>query len=389
MEFVPISTSRETPAVLFDQTPASLEALLAEHGERAFRVRQVLDWVYRRSCASFEEMSDLSSGLRSWLTDRMVLYESRVATERRSTDGTHKLLLRWADGQTTECVLIPDGPRRTACVSTQVGCPVGCVFCASGLDGVRRNLTAGQIVEQAMRLARRVATAPGPLIGEGRPRAVEPAGRPLSAARLTNVVFMGLGEPLANYDATVAAVRTMNANWGMGIGARKITVSTVGLPKQMRQLADERLQINLALSVHAASDDLRAELIPWARAIPLAELVDACRYYFDRTHREVTLEYLLLGGVNDQPGHARALARLAKQMRSNVNLIRYNPVSGLGYERPTAAAAESFQRLLRAAGVNTHLRKSRGRDIDAACGQLRRQTETGWAGAAGVMARTT
>jgi 23S rRNA (adenine2503-C2)-methyltransferase len=260
-----------------------------------------------------------------------------------------KLLLSWPDQTTTECVLISDGERRTACVSTQVGCPVRCVFCASGLTGLERQLSAGQIIEQALRIRE--------LCGDD--------------TRLSNVVFMGIGEPLANYEATVKAVRTINAEWGMGIGVRKITVSTVGLPRQMRQLATEGLQITLALSLHAPTDRLRKELIPWAEGVLIESLVDAANEYFDRTGREITLEYVLLGGVNDSEQHARDLAAVARRMRSNVNVLTFSPVEGLPYRRTPDDEARRFLSALRSRGINAHLRPSRGLDIDAACGQLR------------------
>ena len=341
----------QTPdqTALFDLSLESFTEWLERRGHKRFRAGQILEWVYRHGAESLQEMTNLSKALRAELTQAMVIYESQILRQSESTDGTVKLLLRWADQATRECVLIPDADRRTACVSTQVGCGVGCVFCASGLGGLQRNLTAAQIVEQVMRVARLC-----------RPE------------RLTNVVFMGLGEPLANYAATVAAVRIINASWGPNIGARKITISTVGLPGQMRRLAGEGLQVTLALSVHAPTDELRRKLIPWAQSVTLAELTSAARDYFDATGREVTLEYVLLGGVNDQPEHARQLAALSGQMRSNVNLIPYNPVPSLPYARPTGQAQRQFLGLLREQGVNTHLRRSRGLDVDAACGQLRR-----------------
>lgn len=335
---------------LFETDPETLGAWCASVGEPAFRSKQIVHWVFAARAANFDAMSNLPKLLRERLADAFALHQSSVVGEQLATDHTRKLLLEWTGGGRTECVLIPDGDRRTACISTQVGCPVGCVFCASGIGGVERNLSAGEIVEQAVRLS--VLAEP---------------------ARLSNVVFMGLGEPLANYAATLQAVRILNADWGLNIGARKITVSTVGLPSQMRKLADEQLQITLALSLHAPNDELRQELIPWAKNIPMAELVEAAQYYFNRTGREVTLEYVLLGGVNDQLSHARELARVCKRMRCNVNLIRYNPVAGLPYKRPTSEDAAAFQAALRDAGVNVHVRRSRGIDIDAACGQLRRK----------------
>ncbi len=336
---------------VFGHTPQSLQEVLGAWDEPAYRARQVLQWVYQHGAATFEQISNLPKALREKLTAALPLYESIVVREQVSHDGVVKRLLQWPDGATTECVLIPEGDRRTACISTQVGCPVQCVFCASGIDGLQRQLTAGQIVEQAMR----VRELCGP------------------QARLSNVVFMGLGEPLANYAATVHALRTINADWGMGIGARKITVSTVGLPNQMRKLADEDLQLTLALSLHAPTDELRKRLIPWAERVTIDSLVDAANYYFEQTHREVTLEYILLAGVNDAVPHALALASVAKRMRSNVNLIAYNPVDRLPYQRPAESAVVRFLETLRSQGVNAHVRRSRGLDIDGACGQLRRR----------------
>lgn len=295
-------------------------------------------------------MTNLPKALRDRLSESLTIRQAEVIQEQHATDETLKRLLQWPDGTTSECVMIPDQDRRTACISTQVGCPAGCRFCASGVGGLQRQLTAGQIVEQALNVR--------DLCGDD---------------RLTNVVFMGIGEPLANYDATVRAIRTINAPWGLGIGARRITVSTVGLPGQMRRLADENLQITLALSLHAPVDELRRELIPWAERVSIDELVDAARYYFDRTGREVTLEYILLGGVNDSAELAQRLAALTKQMRANVNLIPYNPVAGMPYERPREQDVKRFLSTLRDRAVNAHIRRSRGLDIDAACGQLRRR----------------
>jgi 23S rRNA (adenine2503-C2)-methyltransferase len=255
------------------------------------------------------------------------------------------------------------------------------------LEGVERNLTAGEIVEQAMLIRRLIQQERASSEAAGR-TAPEPdsnrmAGPQASAGhedspgrgdRLSNVVLMGMGEPLANYRNMIKAVRIMNAPWGLGIGARKITVSTVGLTKQIRDLAHEDLQVNLSLSLHAPEDALRRELIPWRQDVPVAELLDACHYYFKQTGREVTLEYVLLEGVNDFPRHAQKLAAIARRIRANVNLLRYNPVPGLPYKRPSSEAAFAFQALLREHNVNVHIRTSRGTDVQAACGQLRRQS---------------
>lgn len=315
-----------------------------------YRAKQILEWIYAHGVDSFGEMTNLPSELRADLSRKCLVYQGEVVRDVAADDATRKLLIRWPDGGTSECVLIPSGRRKTACISTQIGCPVRCAFCASGLDGLERNLSAAQIVEQALRIA----------------------GLCSADAPLDHVVFMGLGEPLANYDATLQALRTINADWGLGIGARRITVSTVGLPTQMRRLADEHLQITLALSLHAPTDTLRRRLIPWAERVTIDELVDACRYYFERTTREVTLEYILLDGVNNSQETARQLAVLAKRMRSNINLIAYNPVVGLDFKSPGSESVHRFQETLRRAGVNVHIRRSRGSDVDAACGQLRR-----------------
>jgi len=336
---------------LFGMTRKSLRALLVAWNEPRYRAEQILQWAYRDGAESFEAMTNLSKALRARLAEEMPLYQSQVVSTQRSGDGTVKRLLAWSDGATSECVLIPDGDRRTACISSQIGCPVGCTFCASGLGGLERQLAAAEIVEQAMRIRQ--------LCGNGE--------------RLSHVVFMGLGEPLANYAATIHAARTINADWGMGIGARKITISTVGLPTQIRRLADEDMQFNLAISLHAPNDELRRRLIPWAQRVTIAQLTDAANYFFDKTGREVTLEYILLSGVNDSLEQARSLAVVARRMRSNVNLIPYNPVESLPFERPDDRQIKLVHQTLRDKGVNVHVRRSRGLDIDGACGQLRRR----------------
>lgn len=337
----------------------SLSELVREFdaiGEPPYRATQVMQWIYERGATSFEGMTNLSKRLRSAMSERFILFTSEITRRVASSDGTVKLLLQWADAETSECVMLPSEHHITACISSQVGCPVGCRFCASGLDGLKRNLTPGEIVEQVLRVSAEASASGG---------------------RLSNLVFMGLGEPLANYQNVIAAVYTLNAPWGPNIGARKITISTVGLPKQIRKLADEGLQLNLALSLHAPNDELRQQLIPWAEKITIRELVDACRYYFNQTGREITLEYALLHGTNDSPSHARDLAQFARQLRCNVNLLRYNPVEPLPYRRPSSEDAFAFQQALRKHGVNAHIRKSRGLDIDAACGQLRRKAMMG------------
>jgi len=338
----------------FDSLPAEFDAQIARLGWPAFRGKQVRDWVYNKLVTNPAEMTNLPAADRASLAESMTFSSATVTKEQHSNDGTIKLLLTWPEGYTAETVLIPDGDRRTACVSSQVGCPVRCTFCASGIDGVKGNLSAGQIVEQIFTFNRILA----------------PRGE-----RITNVVFMGMGEPLANYASVMRAIRILHDPQCLNLGARRITISTVGVPSKMRDLAHEELPINLAISLHAPNEPLRKQLIPWAEHFALPEILEAARYYFDKTGREITLEYILLAGVNDRPEHARELVRVCKTMRANVNLIRYNEVEGLPFKRPTSHDVVAFQEILRKGGVNAHVRKSRGCDIDAACGQLRRNEQ--------------
>ena len=353
-------------------TPEELTERLTALGLPKFRAKQIHEWIYTKRATDFEAMTNLSLADRKLLAEKFVIFESQLVRQQKSADGTEKILLRWpaADGLeagTTETVMIPCDDdqcdefgnttvahRRTACLSTQVGCPVRCAFCASGLEGLKANLTVGQVVEQALRLT----------------HLLPPEG---GGHRITNVVFMGMGEPMANYAVTAAAVRALMAPWAFHISGRKITVSTVGLPPQMKKFADLGIPVTLAISLHAPNDELRAQIIPWAEKITLEQILDAGRYYFEKTGREVTFEYIMLDGVNTLPEHARQLAKLAKQLRANVNLIYYNEVPDLSFKRPSGNTMHNFQKILTAAGVNAHIRQSRGREIAAACGQLARQ----------------
>jgi len=356
-------------AAFFEFDAAGLEAWCGARGMPRFAAKQLMDWVYGKGVVDIDRMTNLSKANRDMLAHEMVFLQGSELRNLEATDGTRKLLVGWpapggesvslpvlgvATGRETECVMIPSEERRTACVSSQMGCPVGCKFCASGLEGVEGNLTTGRIVEQVWRLAQQ----PG-------------------VGRISNVVFMGMGEPLANANAVMNAIRTLNAPWGMGISARKITVSTVGLPAAIRKLCDFELPVTLALSLHAPTDELRRQIIPWAEYSTVSELLGACQEYFAKTGREITLEYILLGGFNDQREQAEELARIARTIRANVNLIRYNEVDGLPFARPDDRDVLAFQGVLRDAGVNTHIRASRGRDIKAACGQLRHEAMKG------------
>jgi 23S rRNA (adenine2503-C2)-methyltransferase len=332
---------------VLDMSPGELKAEVEALGGKSFAAKQIREWIWAKGASEFQAMTNLSLSLREELSRRMVIFSGRIVEEQHSRDDVLKLLLAWPDGEQIETVLIPDGQRQTVCVSTQAGCAMGCAFCASGLAGLKRNLTAGEILEQVLQLQH------------------------IAGRRVTNVVFMGVGEPLANYDATVRAVRVLIAPAAGAISARKITVSTAGLPDAIRRLAGEDLPITLAISLHAPDDALRAKLMPAAAKYPIAEILAAAKEFFRARGREVTIEYTLLAGVNDAPAQAGALAKLAGELRCNVNLIRYNPVSTLPFERSDETRTEAFAQRLRHKGVNVHVRRSRGADVDAACGQLR------------------
>jgi 23S rRNA (adenine2503-C2)-methyltransferase len=297
----------------------------------------------------------LPKGLRQRLADEFVPLRSRIARHQHSSDDTHKLLLELHDGSLVECVLIQDAGRRTACISTQVGCGMGCVFCASGLGGVARNLSPGEIIEQLLRLRHRIGHAPSE-----------------AAARLSHIVVMGMGEPLANLEHLLEALEAATAPDGLGLGARHITISTVGLPARMRELADLGKQYHLAVSLHAANDALRNRIVPTNDKTGLAAILAAADYFFAKTGRQVTYEYVLLGGVNDDVSHGRELARLLHGRKAHVNVIPFNNVQGLPYQRPTTDALANFLAPLRNLGISVKVRKRKGADIDAACGQLRR-----------------
>ena len=345
----PVSVSQQKP--FLGLLPPEADDCLQQCGMERWRGRQLRQWVYGKLVSNPEAMTSFSKRHRQHLQEAFAFTPGHMIQRQDSSDGTIKLLLEWEPGVVAETVMIPDGMRRTACVSSQVGCPVGCRFCASGLGGSKGNLSAAQIVEQVMRLN---------MIMDG-------------DQRITNVVFMGMGEPLANYAHVIQAVRILHDPECLNLGARRITVSTVGIPARIRQLAGEDLPLNLAISLHAPNEALRKQLIPWAEHFSLDEILAASREYFETTGREITLEYILLSGVNDRPEHARELVKVCKTMRANVNLIMYNEVAELEFGRPKADDVSEFRRILGEGGVNAHVRKSRGRDIDAACGQLRRK----------------
>lgn len=330
-----------------------LIAWFAERAQPAFRAEQLQQWLFQKRVEQFEEMSNLPKELRSQLAASFRIWTSMTAMHSQAADGTEKLLLQLADGGQVECVLLRDEGRRSICISSQVGCAMGCVFCASGLDGVDRNLTVGEIIEQMLRLAR--------LLPE--------------EERLSHLVVMGMGEPLANLDRLLPALETASSESGLGISPRRITISTVGLPPAMRRLTDECPKYNLAVSLHAPNDKLRNELVPVNRNIGLPAIMTEADRYFEASGRRLTFEYVLLGGLNDLPEHARELASLLRGRPALLNVIPYNPVAGLPYKTPRPQAQKSFREILEDRGINVQFRQRKGDEINAACGQLRRSTQ--------------
>jgi 23S rRNA (adenine2503-C2)-methyltransferase len=355
--------------ILYGETLETLTERLAENGQPAYRAHQILNWVYKKRVADPVAMTSLPTRLRTWITDTFDTEPARLVLTKTSSDVTGKLLLELPDKALIETVVIRapmDGvgaerSRKTICISTQVGCAYGCRFCASGLAGWKRDLAAGEIVAQLLHVCRQEDPAT--------PRARE------ELASFDNIVVMGMGEPLANYDNLLRALTIVNADWGLRFGARRITISTSGLAPEIRRLADESLGFRLAISLHGATDDVRSQIMPINRKYPLAELIPAIEAFSQKHGRMITLEFILIADLNDTPEQARALAPIARQLHAHVNLIPYNTVEGLPWLRPTLQKQEAFADILRRADVSTTLRREKGHDIAAACGQLRLQTE--------------
>jgi 23S rRNA (adenine2503-C2)-methyltransferase len=354
---------------LTGETLESLTASLAERGEKPFRARQVLDWVYKKRARSWDDMTNLPKELRGWLDGQFTLMPASLVLNRHSADVTDKLLLELEDRSLIETVIIRvpqdgvgiDHSRKTICISTQVGCAMGCVFCASGLAGLKRDMSAGEIVAQLLQVCY-----------------AEDARTPRARAELAsfdNIVVMGMGEPLANYDALIRALTIVNAEWGLGFGARRITVSTSGLVPKILRLADEPLGFRLAISLHGATDEVRTKIMPVNKAFPLAKLLPAVKTFAERHGRMVTLEFILIAEVNDGLDQARRLRDIALDLHAHVNLIPYNTVEGLPWKRPDVKSQHAFAQVLDRAGVSVTLRREKGHDIAAACGQLRLKTE--------------
>jgi 23S rRNA (adenine2503-C2)-methyltransferase len=367
------------PTDIKSLTREGLEAQFKTWGQPAYRVAQLLQWLYDRRVTGWDEMTNLPKPLREQLRQTYPLQTPELVRKQGSRDATQKFLWRLRDHSLIESVLIPANPalygdasdRRTLCISTQVGCAYGCKFCASGLDGWKRNLTPDEIVEQVVSVER---LGPQSTVRSQSSAAQSPTGD-CGLRIVDNLVVMGMGEPLANYDNLLKALKILNAPWGGGIGARKITISTSGLAPQIRKLAAEPLQFRLAISLHGATDEVRNKIMPVNRKFPLKELIAACEHYQAQKGRMLTFEYILIAGVNDSVEQAKPLAALAKKLFAKVNLIPYNQVEGLPWERPAEDVCEAFLAALGKQKVTATLRREKGHDIDAACGQLRLKTE--------------
>lgn len=352
---IELSSRRGRPRSAYDFTLDELSAWMVERGQPAFRARQVFRWLYHNLAESYDEMTVLSKELRELLARELPLTPvSPVYEVHTDDDETVKVLYRTADKLTLETVLMFYPDRATICVSCQVGCAVGCSFCATGMGGLQRNLTAGEMVAQVVDIARRSRET----------------GR-----ALTNLVMMGMGEPFHNYAATMKMIGIINDSNGMNFGARRITISTSGVVPFIDKLADEPYQVNLAISIHAGNDELRSRLVPINERWPLSELIGAVRRYIDKTGRRVSFEYALMSTVNDTDDDARQLAAVLKGLRCHVNVIPYNPTPAAPYARPTVETIDRFTGVIEAAGIPATVRYSRGVEISAACGQLRAEHE--------------
>ena len=358
-QFAPPAETAEARRNLIGLSRAELEAALAELGEPRFRAKQLWHWIYHRGVSDFAAMTSLGKALREKLAERFVVARPEVATAQASSDGTRKWLLRFADRQEAECVHIPEADRGTLCVSSQVGCTLTCRFCHTGTQRLVRNLSAAEIVGQVMAARDDLGEWP----------------TPMSERQISNLVMMGMGEPLYNYDNVAKALKIVMDNEGISISKRKITLSTAGVVPMMERCGEE-LDVNLAVSLHAVTDDLRDRIVPLNKKYPIAELLAACRAYPGvHNARRITFEYVMLKDVNDTPADARELSRLLKPIPAKINLIPFNPWPGAPFDCSTPEAIETFSDMLFSAGLSAPVRTPRGRDIMAACGQLKSASE--------------
>lgn len=359
----------EKPSI-HGETPTTLGERLVADGHPRYRAGQVFEWLYPRRAETSEAMTNLPADLRAWLATHYDFAATDLVLRKASSDVTQKILQRLRDGSLIETVIIrapmegvgQEKSRRTICISTQVGCAYGCKFCASGLDGWKRDLSIGEIVSQLVQVCRIEDQA-------------DPARAAEGLASFDNIVVMGMGEPLANYENLLAALRIVNAPWGFGFGARRVTISTSGVVPKILKLAEEPLGFRLAISLHGATNEVRDQIMPVNKKFPLEQLIPAAKAFARKHGRMLTLEFILIEDINDSLEQARKLAVFARELHAHVNLIPYNKVEGLPWVRPSLTRQDRFVKELRALGVTATLRREKGHDIDAACGQLRLQTE--------------
>ena len=366
----------EKPSI-HGETPETLGERLVADGHPRYRAGQVFEWLYPRRAETPEAMTNLPANLRAWLLANYDFEATSLVQRKASSDVTQKILQRLRDGSLIETVIIrapmegvgQEKSRRTICISTQVGCAYGCKFCASGLEGWKRDLSIGEIVSQLVQVCRIEDKA-------------DPARAAEGLASFDNIVVMGMGEPLANYENLMSALRIVNASWGFGFGARRVTISTSGVVPKILKLAEEPLGFRLAISLHGATNEVRNQIMPVNKKFPLEELIPAAKAFARKHGRMLTLEFILIEDINDSLEQAKKLAVIARELHAHVNLIPYNKVEGLPWVRPSLTRQDRFVKELRALGVTATLRREKGHDIDAACGQLRLQTEKAEAGGA-------
>ena len=334
---------------LKDLSFKELRTYLENSGEKSYRAKQIFAWLYQKGASDFEEMSNLPASLRDILRSKFRISSYNVIKRQISKlDGTRKYLFRLEDGETVEAALIPTKSRRTVCLSSQVGCAFGCKFCASGLAGIKRDLGCAEILDEALGIL-----------------------KDLKGERITNVVMMGIGEPLANYENVMKAISVLNSPFGFGIGARKITISTAGYIPGIKRLIEEKMQIEFSVSLHSATDEVRSHLMPINKKFPISQLMEVCRNYVKAKNRVITFEYVLIKDVNSSREDATALSKILRGLSCKVNLIPFNPVSNFNFLPPSGKEVKEFQKILKNAGINSTIRSQRGADIEAACGQLR------------------
>jgi len=338
------------PHDIRELTEDELKGFFTRKGEKAFHGKQVYEWLWKKGAVDFQRMSNLSKASRKLLEEHFSIPALTLAQEQTSADGTLKMVFRTADGMPIESVLIPSGPRATACISSQVGCKLACTFCATGQIPFQRNLTLGEIYDQVVALWRKA---------EGK-----------YGLSLSNIVYMGMGEPLLNYEHVAGSVHMISGGKGLGMSPRRLTISTVGIPGGIRKLADDGLRSELAVSLHSAIDEVRTRLVPVSKKFDLQNLKEALQYFTRKTGKRITFEYLLLKDVNDRISDARALAEYSRNFPVKINLIEYNEVEGSGFYRSEARQTEDFKAFLEERNMIVNIRRSRGQDIDAACGQL-------------------